>query len=157
MSYYVIIRGPAGVGKTTIAKTLAKKLDAKYISFDTIMKKHKLDIVNGSCISRKNFITANKIILKSITKKSAILDGCFYHKSQLNHLIKNLPEPPIVFTLSAPIITCINRDEKRKSIGKKSVIAVHKLVSRFDYGYVIETKNMRPKETIDRMLNIIKK
>jgi shikimate kinase len=34
MEYFVIIRGPLGVGKTTIAKRLAKQLNAKYISID---------------------------------------------------------------------------------------------------------------------------
>ncbi|MDD4111129.1 MAG: (d)CMP kinase [Clostridia bacterium] len=42
MSYYIIIRGPAGVGKTTIAKNLQDKLGADYISFDEILEKYKL-------------------------------------------------------------------------------------------------------------------
>jgi len=43
MEYCIIIRGPAGVGKTTIAKKLAKYLNADYASIDKIMKENKLD------------------------------------------------------------------------------------------------------------------
>ena len=37
MEYCVIIRGPAGGGKTTIAKELARNLNAYYLSFDELM------------------------------------------------------------------------------------------------------------------------
>jgi len=36
MSYLVIIRGPLGVGKTTIAKKLTVRLEGKYFSVDKI-------------------------------------------------------------------------------------------------------------------------
>ena len=45
MSYYVIIRGPAASGKSTIAKKLAKELNAYYIHFDSVLARHKLDII----------------------------------------------------------------------------------------------------------------
>ena len=155
--YYVIIRGPAGAGKTAIAKALAKRLDAKYISFDNVLKKHGLDTIKGSCITAKNFIKANKIALISVSKKPVVFDGCFYHKSQLNHLIKELPENPIVFTLKASIDDCIKNDEKRKSIGEKAIIAVHKLVSKFSYGHVIETNNKTEKQLVVEMFKAIKR
>jgi cytidylate kinase len=37
MSYYVIIRGPAASGKSTIAKRLAKELSAYYIIVSDII------------------------------------------------------------------------------------------------------------------------
>jgi len=36
MSYYVIIRGPLGVGKTTISRSLAKSIGAMVVSIDQI-------------------------------------------------------------------------------------------------------------------------
>jgi len=47
MSYFIIIRGPAGVGKTTIAKKLAARLGETYISFDKIMREKGLDKIEG--------------------------------------------------------------------------------------------------------------
>ena len=57
---FVIIRGPAGVGKSTIAKAIAKKLGALYISFDEILSKHNLDIIEGDGISAENFVRGNE-------------------------------------------------------------------------------------------------
>ena len=37
MNYFIIIRGPLGIGKTTIAKKLKKILKAEYISMDEIV------------------------------------------------------------------------------------------------------------------------
>ncbi len=81
MEYCIIIRGPAGVGKTTIAKELARDLNAHYISFDETMEINKLDTIVGDGIPSKNFIKANEIILDLIkNKKGVVLDGCFYRK-----------------------------------------------------------------------------
>ena len=43
MSYYIIIRGPAGCGKSTISKILKEKLNAFYISFDEVVEKYQLE------------------------------------------------------------------------------------------------------------------
>ena len=85
MAYFVMIRGPAASGKTTIAKILAKQLKAHYISFDKIMAKHKLDVIKKCDIPEKNFIKGNEIAIKEADKylrkgKPVIFDGCFYHK-----------------------------------------------------------------------------
>ena len=70
MSYFVIIRGPAAVGKSTITKELARYLKAYYISFDEVMKKSKLDIVEGEGITANNFVKVSKI--------TAIYDGALW-------------------------------------------------------------------------------
>jgi shikimate kinase len=43
MSFWVIIRGPLGCGKSTISKELAKKINAKYFSIDKILKENNLE------------------------------------------------------------------------------------------------------------------
>ena len=145
MSYFIIIRGPLGSGKTTLAKKLAKELKAVYIPIDSILEKHRLDKVKTEkWIPLKNFIKANKIILPEAKKllknnKIVIFDACFYHKEQIKDLIKNLPYKNYIFTRKAPLEVCIKRDSKRsKNLGKAATKAVHKLVSRFDYGINID-------------------
>jgi len=151
MSYFIIIRGPLGCGKTTIMKRLANILKADYISIDKVLEKHKLDKIDKkrNYIHAHNFIKANKMVLAETKKKLSkgkivIFDGCFYHKEQIEHLIENLHYDNYIFTLKAPLELCIERDSKRKKFyGKSSAKTVYKLVSKLDYGISIDaTKNL---------------
>jgi len=146
MAYFIIIRGPLGCGKSTIAKMLARKLNANYISVDDVLEKNRLDDIDPEigCIPAKNFIKANEMMLPQARKdleggKIVIFDACFYHKEPIEHLIKELPYQSFVFTLKAPLETCIERDMRRgKTHGEAAAKDVHRLVSRFDYGTVID-------------------
>ena len=162
MSFFVIIRGPAGIGKTTIAKRLAKKLKGSRISFDKIMEKHKLDKIEGTCIREPQFVQANEITISRAKKKlskgkAVFFDGCFYHKSQIRHLIKNLRYPHFAFTLKADVQTCIARDKKRgkNKIGAQRIKAVYNLVSRSDYGIVINVSNKTEKEVLKKIISYL--
>lgn len=151
MSYYVIIRGPAGVGKTTIARQLTKELKATYISFDQIREKHGIDL------SEKGRIQANNKAIpearKSMVKgKPVVFDGVFYHKSQVEHLTKALQYKHVVFSLKASLQECLERHRKRKSeISEKSVRDVYKLVAAFDCGIVIKTSEKSVKKCVNEI------
>ena len=158
MSYFIIIRGPLGVGKTTIAKKLADILDAEYVSIDTILSDAGLDKAHeGGGIPVRNFIKGNEIVLSDIKKslsdgKIVIIDGCFYHKEQIEHFIDHLEASHYIFSLKAPVEVCIERDKHRKKpYGEGAAIAVHSLVSKFDYGTVIETEGLKADEVIDNI------
>ena len=160
---YIIIRGPLGVGKSTIAKKLARMLKAEYISLDTVLEENGLDIIDKKqeCILAKNFIKANNLILNEVKTalkkgKTVIFDGCFYHKEQIKHLGKNLGKGQ-VFNLKAPLSVCIKRDNQRKRIyGKDSAKVVYNLVSKFDYGVNINTNKKTEKDVIKEILKKLK-
>jgi predicted kinase len=155
MSYYIIIRGPAAAGKTTLSERLAKKLHAHYISFDRIREEHRIGL------SEEDRIKANEIALPEAKKKLemgqiVIFDGVFYHKSQLEHAIKELPFKHFVFTLKASLQKCLSRHRYRESeISEKSVRYVHKLVTMFDYGIIIDTNKKTDDETIKEILSYL--
>lgn len=157
MSYFVIIRGPAGIGKTAVAKELAKRLNGYYISFDEVMRKHKLDTIKGGGISAENFIKANNLVIPRAKKelendKIVVFDGCFYRREQLEHLEKNIPYKYYVFSLKAPLERCILRNKSRpRAIAKQSIKAVHQLVSRIDIGIDIETSGKTISEVADEI------
>tara|TARA_Y100000034_G_C6776269_1_gene346623 strand:- start:320 stop:820 length:501 start_codon:yes stop_codon:yes gene_type:complete len=165
MVYYIIIRGALGIGKSTISENLAKILKANHILIDNILKKNDLDHIddNIGCISPKNFIKGNKIILPEVKKnlekgKIVIFDACFYHKEVIEHLIKNLPYNHYVFTLKASLENCRERDSKRKkACGKEAAMAVYKLVSKFNYGIVINTNKKNIKEVVKKILSYLPK
>jgi shikimate kinase len=144
MVYFIIIRGPLGIGKSTIAKALAQLLKAEYISFDKVLKENGLDKEDNDFIP-EDFIKANEIVLPKVKDslekdKIVVFDGNFYFKEQIEHLKENLPYKGHIFDLKAPIETCIERDSKRKRVyGEKATREVYELVAKFDYGIKINT------------------
>jgi len=159
MSYCIIVRGPAGVGKTTIAKKLTNLLRGVYISYDDIMRKNKIDLIEGDGISTENFIEANKIILAIIKQKDVVvLDGCFYREKQIEHLLRELKEKAYIFTLVADLKACLIRNEKRKNpMTKKAIIDVFKLVSKIDIGIKIQTDGKTIEETVETIMSKLSK
>ncbi|MEK6857007.1 MAG: AAA family ATPase [Nanoarchaeota archaeon] len=145
MSFYVIIRGPLGCGKSTIAQKLSKILKAKYFAIDKILDENDLTkYKEAGYISQKSFIKANEIISSEARKllnddKPVIFDGNFYWKSQIDDLIGRLAFPYYAFTLKAPLDVCIARDAKRKeSCGEDAAKVVYKKTTEFDYGVKID-------------------
>jgi len=130
MTYYIIIRGPLGIGKTTIAKKLAKEINAEHISIDKILEENGLDKINNDYIP-EDFIKANEIVLPKV--KQELAKG-------------------YVFNLKAPLKTCIARDKARKRVyGEDAARAVYKLVSGFDYGINIDTENKTEEEVVNEI------
>lgn len=158
MNKLYLIRGPLGIGKSTISKVLAAQIDADYISVDDILSKNNLDVLDESigCISVDNFIQANNIIMTKLNKnRSLVIDGNFYHKAAIDHLISNIGDYDCkVFSLNASIETCISRDENRiHSIGKDAAIAVYNLVSKLEYGTQINVDNCTPDDAVQIILS----
>jgi adenylate kinase family enzyme len=164
MSYYIIIRGPLGIGKSTIAEALAKDINARYIAIDRIVDNPRLitQETEEGYISQKNFIQANGIAVERVkkdleNKKSVVFDGNFYWKSQIDNLINRLDYPHHVFTLKASLKTCIERDNKRiKTHGKDAAEAIYRKSTSFEYGEVIDTENKTEKEVVEEIKKELK-
>ncbi|MEK6760545.1 MAG: AAA family ATPase [Nanoarchaeota archaeon] len=164
-NYFIILRGPAGVGKTSVGKELSKKLKGYYVPFSQILKKNNLHYKGGKSIPEKNFFKANEIIAPVIMNKlkkgkNVILESNFYHKSPIKDLIKKINfSRVLVFTLKASLKNLILRDkfrDKKKKIGKERVISVYKLVKKFDYGIILNTNNKNKKEVMSEIKSFLK-
>ncbi len=165
-SYYVIIRGPLGIGKSTIAESLAKKLDAEYIAIDRIVDDPNLitrEIEEGY-ISQRSFLKANEIAVERIKNALAegrpvIFDGNFYWKSAIQDLEKRLKDyEGFVFTLKAHLDVCIQRDANRnKAYGKDAAKAVYNKSVSFRYGITINTKDRSPDDIVSEIISYIQK
>jgi len=158
MVFYIIIRGPLGIGKSTISEALARDIKAQYIPIDRILDQHNLTKEwEDGYISQKSFIKANEITVPKAKKlldmgKTVIFDGNFYWKSQIDDLIKRLHYPHYVFTLKAPLEICIKRDNERvKTHGKDAAEAVYKKSAQLEYGIVIETENKSVKDVVNEI------
>lgn len=161
MGFFVIIRGPLGVGKTAIAKRLARALGAEYVPIDSVLEKYGLEKAdaNAGCIPASNFIKMDDIILPEIEEKirggkNAVFDACFYHIEHIEHMIQRLPYQHYVFSLKAPLQVCIDRDSRRgKTYGKEAAAAVYRLVSRFDYGIPINVSRKSINQSVKEILS----
>ncbi len=153
MKKLIIIRGPLGVGKSTIAQLLAKRLKATYISLDKIIDDNNLSTTDG--IPLENFLTSNKIIVKLAdeTKNTLIIDGCFYFQEQIDDLNAKLNNNVQIFSLISSVEKCIERDSKRKIVyGKDSAKFVHMVTTKVKAGIEIDNTNQTPKETLDQII-----
>lgn len=158
MKKLIIIRGPLGVGKTTVSLILAQKLQAKYISVDQILDDNKLVAPDANGIPLESYLKANEIILDMAdeSKNSLIVDGCFYYQDQIDDLKNKFDNDVIIFTLVSDVEKCIARDSKRPKIyGEDSTRYVHMLTTKFKAGYEIDSSNLTVEETVGKIINSI--
>src|SRR3989344_2758403 len=126
-SFYLIIRGPLGSGKSTISKRLSRDFEVDKILDDFKLTEDKEE----GYISQRSFFKVNEIIAERAEKilkrgKPVIFDGNFYWQSAIQDLISKLNYKHYVFTLKASVETCIARDEKRgKTHGEAAARVVH--------------------------------
>lgn len=156
MSFYIVLRGPAGSGKTTVSEKLTKLFNAHYISVDKIKHDSKLKH------SEKESLQANSLVIQKAKKclennEVVIIDGVFYYESLFRQLSEELQFRQYLFSLDAPIEVCLKRNENRRYDGKRKmsdddVLLVHRLVSEYRCGIYISTHNRSIDETLSEIL-----
>jgi len=150
MVFYVVIRGPWGVGKSTVSERLAKEIRAEYISIDRILD--ELDLWEAGHLSE--FLRANAFAVERAQGfldqgTPVIFDGNFYWKSQIEDLIGQLDYRHYVFTLKAPLSICIDRDSRRATPhGSEGATEVYAKSTKFDYGIGLDATH--PIESVVR-------
>lgn len=155
MNYYVIIRGPLGVGKSTVSKKLARILRAEYISVDRPLDDRGI-WYSGRL---REFLEVNEIVAQQAGNLLAngtpvVVDGNFYWKSQIQDLERRLDHRHFVFTLKAPLDVCIRRDASRAAAhGSRAAEEVYAKSTRFSYGTPIDAT--QPVEAVVRKVRSI--
>lgn len=155
----IIVRGPLGIGKTTISKIFAERIGARHIQIDKLLEDAKLDKIDPKlgCIPVANFLAVEEDVLEDIRKflerQSVIVDGNFYYKEQIDFFAKNLKhEKMFVVTLKAKVETCINRDRKKNvSFGEKAVREVYALVKSFDSSFVVDVEGKTREQIVEQI------
>jgi len=157
MKKLIVIRGPLGVGKSTVSKLLEEKLGANYLSLDKILEDNDLEAEDG--IPLENFLKANELILELVNKseKSYIIDGCFYYQEQIDDLKQKFEDDIIIFSLTSSVEKCILRDSKRaKVFGEDSARYVHMITTKIKEGIEIDNTDLTVKETVEKIHDFLK-
>lgn len=138
--FYLLVRGPLGIGKTTVSEWLAERLGAEYISVDRILDDHGL--WEEGLLSE--FLRANDFVIERVREakargRPAIVDGNFYWERQIEELTERLGSRHWIFTLEAPLAVCIERDSQRETPhGPAAARAVYEKTTRFRIGIPID-------------------
>lgn len=155
MRWCILVRGPLGVGKSTVSEALARALGGQHISIDRILDERRLERWDEDRIALESFLNANRFAVQEaqLTMDAGhpvIFDGNFYWKEQITDLTQRLPGPTCVFTLSAPLDVCIARDRLRPQpekgreakggdqLGEDAAAAVFRLVGEVRYGIEVD-------------------
>lgn len=168
MNRFVIIRGPAGVGKTTAALGLQKIANSYYLSGDEVVDQTRDAIRSrsGSAVLRdipeevmwqyvRNHLT-RRIIPGLKGHPLTIIDWIFSHRQSLDisqHLGQYGYSSGIIIALAAPINTCLKRNEKRKEpLKEEDIRDIHADTQPNSGEIVIETEHKTENEVIDTIL-----
>lgn len=150
MKRLIIIRGPLGVGKTTISKKVAERFHAVYISVDELIDTYGLSTDDGIPLS--SFLQVNEHIRSLISQSDNeiyIVDGNFYYQEQLDDMIQHHQGECDVITLVADVETCIMRDKERKtSYGEDATRYVYMMTMKIVTDTIIYTDQ----KTIENVL-----
>ncbi len=158
--YYLILRGPLGIGKTTIAGELARRLPATVVSIDAILDREQLEAWEDGYVALRSFLRANDVAAREAAPVlraggAVVFDGNFYYQAQLDDLRARLPAPHVVLTLVAPLAVCVDRDRHRAvPLGEDGARDVYRKVAEVDPGTPVDAEGS-PEEVVGTIVRLL--
>src|SRR5690348_6946089 len=103
MAFCLLLRGPLGVGKSTVAQEVARRERAELLSVDRILEDRGLEEWDEDRISLRSFLRVNDVLVPVAREDlrdgtSVVIEGNFYWREQVHDLIARLEFPVLVVT-----------------------------------------------------------
>lgn len=155
MTKAILLRGPAGVGKSTIGKQLQEQLSGNWANLDVDLFKHMIS--KESSLFRSD--TAHDVTLYFLEKLlqsdvSVVIEEIFkepFYYQTLKLFEKYNCEVLTVF-LTAPADTVVQRDKERaKHKGEDTIRMLHNEISPLSEKLIIDTSRNTTQETVDQI------
>jgi thymidylate kinase len=132
VSFFGVVRGPLGAGKTTVAQALATSIRGEYISVDALLERYEWDGGSEALFLRTNQDAAGEARPSLERRVPVVFDGNFYWARAIDNLAERLPYPRVVYALQVPLAVCIERDHARSgSYGESAAREVFEKVRPF--------------------------
>jgi predicted kinase len=93
VSFYLIVRGPLGAGKTTVARAVAERLGARVVSIDDLLDRFEWDGGSERLFRKANAVAAEQASEWLERGVPVVVDGNFYWPRLLAELQERLPYP----------------------------------------------------------------
>jgi adenylate kinase family enzyme len=166
--FVIVITGPTGVGKTTLALMLSKHYGCPYISEDEIARNNFPTIYqNIENYPDKVRLIANQLFKEARkhfdAKKSVVIDRINLEKEFIENMQKTFHRHLILKVLWPPIEVTIERDRKREgwTSGENAVKAFYQkyeelkpIIGEENY---IDNSGQTPKEVLGKLVANIEK
>jgi len=155
VTYFVILRGPLGAGKTTVARAFARATGAEVVSVDELLESEPWDGGSERLFLKTNRRVAALVRTAARRSRPAVVDGNFYWSRVISDLERRLPLPHLVFELRAPLRLCIERDRHRpNAYGSTATREVYRKVARVRRGIPLDGR-LPLRRTVGTMLRMV--
>lgn len=164
MNCVVVLRGPSGVGKSTISKAIRRKLAVNWAIIDVDKFKHYMPMKEGQTNRAERTLIAhdvsNYFLSQMYSKGYNVVMEEMYKKQYNDKLVSFMHDNRISYFkvfLSAPVDLVVERAQKREKVVADDEIRRHYgEVERYDDDYEIDSTKYSSEEIADIIISQLK-
>ncbi len=160
---YIFIRGPIGVGKTSVSRSLYDRLRLNYynpflLEFDRFRNENVEEQITDLNQQRAVELLVHKLNDLIESRCIPIIEGVFYQPELVSYLLNNVYGKSLRIKLFAPVDVCVERNQNRRfSREEFRVVNTWELLQQDEQGeMVIQTQDRTIEHVVDEIFGCFK-